>query len=186
MLTIESNVDHCMFLWFGRVTTHQCRGTYMFTKQFRDLTLSNKSFVISKGCNQIVNPCTTLGFATYQLSNKSFASYFYDVVGIPMIVISLQTTGKHRLTKLTTAQTWGKPPPSPLQYTMCLATRPAPKCHFVLGLPSGSLEILTTWTPSTLGAHNFACRPPIKMKFEEKKYSPCQELSNDISHTTCT
>ncbi len=32
-------------------------------------------------------------------------------------------------------------PPSPLQYTMCLATEPTPKCHFVLGLPNGSPEI---------------------------------------------
>jgi hypothetical protein len=35
----------------------------------------------------------------------------------------------------------GKPPPSPLYYTLCLAMGLAPKCYFVPGLPSGSLEI---------------------------------------------
>jgi len=45
---------------------------------------------------------------------------------------------------------------------------PTPKCHFVLGLPSGSPEIPTTGTPKTLGAHNFACKPSIYMRSEAK------------------
>jgi len=62
----------------------------------------------------------------------------------------------------------GKPSPSPLEYTMCMATGPAPKCHFVSGLQSESLEIPTIMTFTTLGAHNFACRPPIEMRSQAK------------------
>ncbi len=91
--------------------------------------------------------------------------------------------GKHGFTKLTTTQTQGKPPPSPLQYTMCLTTRPTPKCHFVSGLPSGSPEIPKVGTSMTLGAHNFVCKPPIEMK-SKTQFSPRQELSNGMSHAT--
>jgi len=45
---------------------------------------------------------------------------------------------------------------------------PAPKCHFVQGFPSGSLEIPKVGTPTTLRAHNFVCKPPIKIRFEAK------------------
>jgi hypothetical protein len=66
------------------------------------------------------------------------------------------TTGKHGLTRLTTAWTWEKPLTSPLEYTLCLAMGPTPKCHFVLRLPNGSPEIPKVGTFATLGAHNFA------------------------------
>ncbi len=79
-------------------------------------------------------------------------------------------TSNHGLTRFTTARTWGKPSPSPLYYTMCLPMGPAPKCHFVSGLPSESFEIPKVGTPITLEAHNFVCRPPIKMTLKEKLY----------------
>jgi hypothetical protein len=79
-----------------------------------------------------------------------------------------QATNKHRLIRLTMARTWGKPSPSPLYYTMCLATRPTPKCHFVPRLPSGSPEIPKIRTPITLEAHNFVCKPLIEVRFKEK------------------
>jgi hypothetical protein len=82
-----------------------------------------------------------------------------------------QTTDKHELTRLirlTMAQTWGKPPPSPLYYTLCLATGLAPKCHFVLGLPSGSFEIPKIGTFATLEAHNFVCKPLIEVRSKAK------------------
>jgi len=67
------------------------------------------------------------------------------------------------------ARTWGKPPPSPpLYYTFYMAMGPTPKRHFVLGLPSGSLEIPIVGTLVTLGAHNFVCRPLIEMMSKEK------------------
>ncbi len=79
--------------------------------------------------------------------------------------------GKHKFTKLTrliTDWTWGKPPPSPLQYTLCLATGPTPKCHFVPRLPSGSSEIPKIGTRTTLEAHNIVCKPPIEVTFKSK------------------
>jgi hypothetical protein len=42
------------------------------------------------------------------------------------------------------------------------------KLHFVTGLPNGSPEIPTAGTPMTLGAHNFACKPPIRMRSKAK------------------
>jgi hypothetical protein len=68
---------------------------------------------------------------------------------------------------------------------MCLAIEPTPKCHFVPRLPSESPEILTTGTPTILGAHNFACRPPIEMR-SKTKFSLHWELSNNMSHATYT
>jgi hypothetical protein len=44
----------------------------------------------------------------------------------------------------------------------------APKCHFVPGLPSGSLEILEIGTPALLEAYNFVCRPPNEIRSKEK------------------
>jgi hypothetical protein len=62
----------------------------------------------------------------------------------------------------------GKPPPSPLYYTLYVATRPTPKCHFVSELPSESLEILKFGIPTTLEAHNFICKPLIEVRYEAK------------------
>ncbi len=62
----------------------------------------------------------------------------------------------------------GKPSPSPLQYTLCLATGPASKCHFVPVLPNGSPKIPITSTSATLGAHNFACKPLIEVRSKAK------------------
>jgi len=45
---------------------------------------------------------------------------------------------------------------------------PAPKCHFVSGLPSGSLEIPTIGTFVILGPRNFMNKPPIEMRSEAK------------------
>jgi len=45
---------------------------------------------------------------------------------------------------------------------------PAFKCHFVPRLQSGNPEIPKVGIPTTLGAHNFVCKPPIEMKFEAK------------------
>ncbi len=81
-----------------------------------------------------------------------------------------RATGKLELTKLTTARTWGKPPPPPLYYILCLFTRPTSKWHFVPGLPNGSPEIPKVGIPTTLGLHNFVRRLPTEMRFKEKLY----------------
>jgi len=62
---------------------------------------------------------------------------------------------------------------------------PAPKCHFVSGLPSGSPEIPKIGTPVTLEAHNFMWRPSIKVR-SKSNCSPCQDFSNDMWHATYT
>ncbi len=89
-----------------------------------------------------------------------------------------QVTSNHGLTRLMTARTWRKPSPSPLQYTLCMARGSSPRCHFVPRLPSGSPEILKVGTFATLGAHNFVCRPLIKMTSEAK----FQPLSKSFQH----
>ncbi len=63
---------------------------------------------------------------------------------------------------------WEKPPPSPLQYTLCLSTGATSKWLFVPGLPRGSPEIPTSRTPTTLRADNLACRPAIAMRTKAK------------------
>jgi hypothetical protein len=82
-----------------------------------------------------------------------------------------RTTGKHKLTRFNTLQTWGEaPPPSPLEYSLCLAMGPTRKCHFVSGLPSWSREIPKIGTLTTLEAHNFVCKPLIKVRSKTKLY----------------
>jgi hypothetical protein len=69
-----------------------------------------------------------------------------------------------------------------------MVTRLAPKWHFVSGLPScpsWSPEIPKVATPAILGAHNFVCRPLIKMSLKQNS-SPCWELANGMSHATYT
>ncbi len=84
------------------------------------------------------------------------------------LLVHGRATGKHKFTRFTKAWIWGKPTPFPLQYSLCLATGPAPKCHFVPRLPSGSLEIPKIGTPMTLGAHNFVCKPLIEVRSKAK------------------
>jgi hypothetical protein len=45
---------------------------------------------------------------------------------------------------------------------------PAPKGHFVLGLPSESPEIPKIETSVTLEAHNFVWKPSIEVRSKEK------------------
>ncbi len=56
----------------------------------------------------------------------------------------------------------------PLQYTLCLSTRPTSKWLFVLGLPSGNPEIAKIRIPANLEPHNLVCKPLIKMWFKAK------------------
>jgi len=53
----------------------------------------------------------------------------------------------------------GKPPPSPLLYTLCFSTKPTYKWHFVSGLPNGSLKI-GNLTPSPSFGHNLCFKCP--------------------------
>jgi len=51
---------------------------------------------------------------------------------------------------------------------LCMAMGPAPKCHFVPGLPSWNPKIPEIGTFATLEAHNFLYRPLIEMRFKKK------------------
>jgi hypothetical protein len=51
--------------------------------------------------------------------------------------------------------------------------------------PSWNPEIPEIGTPTTLEAHNVLCKPPIEVRSKTKLY-PCQTLSNDMWHATCT
>jgi hypothetical protein len=62
--------------------------------------------------------------------------------------------------------------------------RPTSKWHFVSRLPSGSFEIPKVGTPTTLGGHNFMCRPLIEMRTKQN-YILCQDISNGMWHATC-
>ncbi len=86
---------------------------------------------------------------------------------VETLLVLGQATSKLKLTRFTTSQTQGKPPLSPLQYTLCLSTRPTSKWHFVPGLPFGSSKIPKVGSPTTLGSYNFVCRPLIKMRSKE-------------------
>ncbi len=84
------------------------------------------------------------------------------------LLVHGQATGKHRLIRFTTAQIWGKPQPSPLSYTLCLARDQHPNVHFVPRLPNWSPEIPKIRTPVTLETHNFVCKPLIEMMYKKK------------------
>ncbi len=79
--------------------------------------------------------------------------------------------GEHGHTRFTTARTWGKPPPSPLQYSLRRSAETTSKWLFFPGLPglsAGSPEIPPCGTPGTLEPHNFASRPRIEVRFRTK------------------
>ncbi len=90
----------------------------------------------------------------------------YYIVGA--LLVLKRAMCKLKFIKLIMAWTWGKPPPSPLYYIFCMATRPTPKWHFVLKLLSGSPKIPKVGTPTILGADNFIYKPLIKMRFKAK------------------
>jgi hypothetical protein len=51
---------------------------------------------------------------------------------------------------------------------LCLAMGPTPKCHFVLGFPSGNPEIPNIRIPTTLEARNFVHWPSIEVRSKAK------------------
>ncbi len=92
------------------------------------------------------------------------------------------TTSKHEFIRLTMAWTWGKPSPPPLQYYLCLAMGPTPKCHFVPKLPSESLEIPKIGSPTTLEGHNFVCRLSIEVRFEANFEPLSKSFQRYVAH----
>jgi len=79
------------------------------------------------------------------------------------------TTNIHKLTRFTTARTLGKPPPSPLYYSLWLAMWVTSKCHF-LGTPKSKvskflkLGLPPLWRPKTFCV-NIRLRWGLKQSF---------------------
>jgi hypothetical protein len=99
-----------------------------------------------------------------------------------------QATGNSRLTRLTTARTRGKPPPSPIYYTLHHSRENGIQMDFCPGTPISKMgvsksprlevpqlrRIITSNTDLRLGRGlNQSCNSP-------------WELSNGLSHATCT
>ncbi len=76
------------------------------------------------------------------------------------------TTCKHELTRLTTTQTWGKPPPSPLILYYVHGHETNTQMSFCPGTPKWESHIPKIGTFTTLGTHNFVWKPSIEVKFK--------------------
>jgi len=89
---------------------------------------------------------------------------------------------KHRLTRFTMTQTWGKPPPSP--YSILCAWPRGLHPNVILSRDSrvGSPEIFEFGTLTTLEAHNFLCRPPIEVRSKAKLYPSLRSFQKYIAH----
>ncbi len=83
---------------------------------------------------------------------------------------------QHGHTRLTTARTWGKPPPSPLQYSLRRSAETTSKWLFFPGL----LGLPGLWSPIIL-------RADLGSKCGRKRScSSRRELSNGMSHVVCS
>ncbi len=94
------------------------------------------------------------------------------IIGAPLVTSHEQ----HGHTRLTIARTRGKPPPSPLQYTLHLSTGPTSKWLFFPGTPISRQQGLPQlWSPITLRT-DLGSRCNLK-----QSCSPRRELSNVMS-----
>ncbi len=96
--------------------------------------------------------------------------------------------GQHGHTRLTTARTWGKPPPSPLQYSLRRSAETTSTWLYfpgLPGLPAGSPEtrpagLSGLWSPITLRAH-LGSKCGLKQSCSSRR-----ELSDGMSHVVCS
>jgi len=86
------------------------------------------------------------------------------------------TTGIHGLTRLTMAQTWRKPSPSPLKYSLWWIMGGYIRMSFCLGTKLG---LPTLWR-AIISYENLQLR-----WIQKKSCSTCWKLSNDMWHATC-
>ncbi len=88
--------------------------------------------------------------------------------------------GQHGHTRLTTARTWGKPSPSPLQYSLRHVSGTTSKWLFFPGVPkSRPAGLLRLWSPITLRA-KLGQKCGLKQSCSSRR-----ELSNGMSHVVC-
>jgi hypothetical protein len=89
----------------------------------------------------------------------------------------------HKTHKTSHGPDLGKPPPSPLYYSLRLPTGATSKWHFIPGLPSGNLGIPTTGLPRLWGPIT-SCAD-LRFWWDLKQScNPRREIFNDMSHTT--
>jgi len=79
-----------------------------------------------------------------------------------------QAMGKHALIKLSTAQTWGKPPPSPCSILYAWSHGLHPNVILSRDSQVRSTEILKIGIIAILEAYNFVCRLSINVRSEPK------------------
>jgi len=90
----------------------------------------------------------------------------------------------HGFTRLITTWTWGKPPPSPLVFFV-ISHGGCIQVSFCLGTPKlgvlkiSKLGLLALWR-AIMSCVDLWLRWGLK-----QNYKPCQELFNDMLHTTC-
>ncbi len=76
--------------------------------------------------------------------------------------------GKFGLTRLTTAWTWGKPPPSPLIVYYVPLHEAHIQMAFCPETPKWESQNSQSWDLMTLGPHKLVCRPLIEIRFKTK------------------
>jgi hypothetical protein len=95
-----------------------------------------------------------------------------------------QATGNSRLIRLTTARTRGKPPPSPILYSLRYSVAPTFEWLLVPGLPRSTETILVGL--SGLCEFITLCSD-LRLGWSLKQTcSSCSELFNGVSHSICT
>ncbi len=113
-----------------------------------------------------------------QLTNKLVNSF-------PRAPLVLgQATSDSGLTRLITARTRGKPPPSPIQYSLRLSVAPTSEWLFIPRPLRGGFEIVSVWTPATLRGYNSLFRPLIRMRFDFR-FSLCHNLCYKCPNGSC-
>ncbi len=98
------------------------------------------------------------------------------------LLVHERITGKHELTRFTTARTWGKPPPSP--YSILYAWPRDQHPNVILSLDSQVkvLKFPKIKTFATLGVHNFVCRPPIEVRSKAKLQFLSRAFQLNVAH----
>jgi hypothetical protein len=93
--------------------------------------------------------------------------------------------GNPGLTRLITAQIRGKPSPSPIYYSLCLSAAPTPN-GFVSRDSQGGVSKLPRFGLSQLCEIITFCSNLELGRGLKQSCSSCRELSNSVSHSTCT
>ncbi len=113
------------------------------------------------------------GWGLGRLTSRSLTHTNLHKLNNKLVVHSWNTFGE----RISHGQTWthkthhdsdlGEATTFPLIVFFMFGHGLAPKCHFVLGLPSASPQIPKIGILVTLEAYNFVCKPLIEVRFDE-------------------